>query len=131
MPDADGNARPILSGKDTSRGMIDFAGSGVVHMVGGVAGLMGVIVVGLLGGEEVGVEGRCRVEGGRKRVGKDPSSGSCPHSCMLASLPSGDATMFAAAAMMRTSARAEMNTSGTIISSPCSEPRSGSDGSLV
>jgi len=46
MPDADGNARPILSGKDTSRGMIDFAGSGVVHMVGGVAGLMGAIVVG-------------------------------------------------------------------------------------
>jgi len=37
---------PLLSGKDTSRGMIDFAGSGVVHMTGGVAGLMGAIVVG-------------------------------------------------------------------------------------
>jgi len=46
MPDADGNARPLLSGTDTSRGMIDFAGSGVVHMVGGVAGLMGAIVIG-------------------------------------------------------------------------------------
>jgi Amt family ammonium transporter len=46
MPDADGNARPLLSGKDTSRGMIDFAGSGIVHMVGGVAGLMGAIVIG-------------------------------------------------------------------------------------
>ena len=46
MPDADGNARPLLSGKDTSRGMIDFAGSGIVHMVGGVAGLMGAIIVG-------------------------------------------------------------------------------------
>lgn len=46
MPDADGNARPMLSGKDTSRGMIDFAGSGIVHMVGGVAGLMGAIAVG-------------------------------------------------------------------------------------
>ena len=46
MPDAAGNARPMLSGKDTSRGMIDFAGSGIVHMVGGVAGLMGAIAVG-------------------------------------------------------------------------------------
>jgi len=46
MPDADGNARPLLSGTDTSRGMIDFAGSGIVHMVGGVAGLMGAIVIG-------------------------------------------------------------------------------------
>jgi Amt family ammonium transporter len=46
MPDADGNARPLLSGTATSRGMIDFAGSGIVHMVGGVAGLMGAIMVG-------------------------------------------------------------------------------------
>lgn len=46
MPDAEGNARPLLSGTDTSRGMVDFAGSGVVHMTGGVAGLMGAIVVG-------------------------------------------------------------------------------------
>jgi len=46
MPDADGNARPLLSGTDTSRGMIDFAGSGIVHMVGGVAGLMGAIIIG-------------------------------------------------------------------------------------
>jgi ammonium transporter, Amt family len=45
-PDADGNARPLLSGKETSRGMIDFAGSGVVHMCGGIAGLMGAIMVG-------------------------------------------------------------------------------------
>lgn len=37
---------PMFSGKATSRGMIDFAGSGIVHMVGGVAGLMGAIVVG-------------------------------------------------------------------------------------
>lgn len=45
-PDAEGNAQPLLSGTDTSRGMIDFAGSGIVHMVGGVAGLMGAIVIG-------------------------------------------------------------------------------------
>ncbi len=31
---------------DKSNGMIDFAGSGVVHMVGGFSGLMGAIVVG-------------------------------------------------------------------------------------
>ena len=42
MPDADDNAHPLLSKTNTSRGMIDFAGSGIVHMVGGVAGLMGV-----------------------------------------------------------------------------------------
>ena len=46
MPDADGVTHPLLSGTDKSRGMIDFAGSGVVHMCGGVAGLMGAIVVG-------------------------------------------------------------------------------------
>jgi len=45
-PDADGNARPIFSRSEKSNGMIDFAGSGVVHMVGGVSGLMGAIVVG-------------------------------------------------------------------------------------
>ncbi|EKX44052.1 ammonium transporter [Guillardia theta CCMP2712] len=45
-PDADGNARPLLSGTSTSNGVIDFAGSGVVHLVGGVSGLMGAILVG-------------------------------------------------------------------------------------
>lgn len=37
---------PILKGDARSNGMIDFAGSGVVHMVGGFAGLVGAIVVG-------------------------------------------------------------------------------------
>jgi Amt family ammonium transporter len=36
---------PLFDKKDDN-GMIDFAGSGVVHMVGGVSGLMGAIVVG-------------------------------------------------------------------------------------
>jgi len=38
---------PIFSGNPaTSNGFIDFAGSGVVHMVGGWCGLMGAIIVG-------------------------------------------------------------------------------------
>eukprot|EP00281_Chroomonas_sp_CCMP1168_P019824 CAMPEP_0206227008 /NCGR_PEP_ID=MMETSP0047_2-20121206/8395_1 /ASSEMBLY_ACC=CAM_ASM_000192 /TAXON_ID=195065 /ORGANISM="Chroomonas mesostigmatica_cf, Strain CCMP1168" /LENGTH=498 /DNA_ID=CAMNT_0053650133 /DNA_START=15 /DNA_END=1511 /DNA_ORIENTATION=+ len=45
-PDADGNARPILKGNSESNGMIDFAGSGIVHMVGGCSGLMGAVFVG-------------------------------------------------------------------------------------
>jgi Amt family ammonium transporter len=46
VPDADGNARPIFSYTDQSNGVIDFAGSGVVHMVGGVSGMMGAIALG-------------------------------------------------------------------------------------
>lgn len=45
-PDADGNSRPIFTYTDRSNGVIDFAGSGVVHMVGGVSGLMGAIALG-------------------------------------------------------------------------------------
>lgn len=45
-PDKDGVARPLFRGNSESNGMIDFAGSGVVHMVGGFSGLMGAIVVG-------------------------------------------------------------------------------------
>ena len=45
-PDADGVARPIFKKDETSNGMIDFAGSGIVHMVGGMSGLVGAIVVG-------------------------------------------------------------------------------------
>lgn len=37
---------PLFSKTTASNGMIDFAGSGVVHMVGGCAGLMGAYVVG-------------------------------------------------------------------------------------
>ncbi|EKX32727.1 ammonium transporter [Guillardia theta CCMP2712] len=40
------NPRPLFTGNTNSNGMIDFAGSGVVHMVGGFSGLMGAIVVG-------------------------------------------------------------------------------------
>ncbi|KAJ1488797.1 ammonium transporter AmtB-like domain-containing protein, partial [Baffinella frigidus] len=46
IPDAEGNAHPLFSGTSASNGMIDFAGSGIVHMVGGVSGLVGAIVVG-------------------------------------------------------------------------------------
>jgi len=46
IPDADGNARPIFAGNDTSNGVIDFAGSGVCHMVGGWCGLIGALTVG-------------------------------------------------------------------------------------
>jgi ammonium transporter, Amt family len=45
-PDADGNARPIFKKTSDSNGVIDFAGCGVVHMVGGFTGLVGAIVVG-------------------------------------------------------------------------------------
>jgi Amt family ammonium transporter len=45
-PDGDGNARPIFRYDERSNGMIDFAGSGVVHMVGGFSGLMGAIALG-------------------------------------------------------------------------------------
>ena len=37
---------PLFSKTEDSNGMIDFAGSGIVHMVGGFSGLMGAIVVG-------------------------------------------------------------------------------------
>eukprot|EP00960_Hanusia_phi_P035976 752062-Hanusia_phi.AAC.2 len=40
------NPQPIFTRNTDSNGMIDFAGSGVVHMVGGFSGLMGAIVVG-------------------------------------------------------------------------------------
>eukprot|EP00285_Hemiselmis_virescens_P019701 CAMPEP_0173377256 /NCGR_PEP_ID=MMETSP1356-20130122/455_1 /TAXON_ID=77927 ORGANISM="Hemiselmis virescens, Strain PCC157" /NCGR_SAMPLE_ID=MMETSP1356 /ASSEMBLY_ACC=CAM_ASM_000847 /LENGTH=543 /DNA_ID=CAMNT_0014329907 /DNA_START=16 /DNA_END=1647 /DNA_ORIENTATION=- len=46
VPDEDGNARPIFNYNDSSNGVIDFAGSGVVHMVGGVSGMMGAIALG-------------------------------------------------------------------------------------
>jgi len=36
----------IFTKTDSSNGMIDFAGSGIVHMVGGFSGLMGAIVTG-------------------------------------------------------------------------------------
>eukprot|EP00281_Chroomonas_sp_CCMP1168_P023444 CAMPEP_0206226934 /NCGR_PEP_ID=MMETSP0047_2-20121206/8355_1 /ASSEMBLY_ACC=CAM_ASM_000192 /TAXON_ID=195065 /ORGANISM="Chroomonas mesostigmatica_cf, Strain CCMP1168" /LENGTH=497 /DNA_ID=CAMNT_0053650053 /DNA_START=100 /DNA_END=1589 /DNA_ORIENTATION=+ len=45
-PDANGDARPILRYNSESNGMIDFAGSGVVHAVGGWSGLMGAIALG-------------------------------------------------------------------------------------
>eukprot|EP00281_Chroomonas_sp_CCMP1168_P018353 CAMPEP_0206216846 /NCGR_PEP_ID=MMETSP0047_2-20121206/2944_1 /ASSEMBLY_ACC=CAM_ASM_000192 /TAXON_ID=195065 /ORGANISM="Chroomonas mesostigmatica_cf, Strain CCMP1168" /LENGTH=536 /DNA_ID=CAMNT_0053639231 /DNA_START=129 /DNA_END=1739 /DNA_ORIENTATION=+ len=45
-PDADGNARPIIRLNEESNGVIDFAGSGVVHAVGGFSGLMGAIALG-------------------------------------------------------------------------------------
>jgi Amt family ammonium transporter len=57
FPDGEGNARPIFSKTDSSNGMIDFAGSGVVHMVGGFSGLMGAIVVGPRTGRFV--DGQC------------------------------------------------------------------------
>lgn len=46
FPDSDGKVRPLFRYTDASNGMIDFAGSGIVHMVGGFAGLMGAVVVG-------------------------------------------------------------------------------------
>ena len=46
MPDADGNARPLFTRTESSNGVIDFAGCGVVHMVGGFCGMVGAIVVG-------------------------------------------------------------------------------------
>mmetsp|Transcript_52996 Transcript_52996/g.125132 ORF Transcript_52996/g.125132 Transcript_52996/m.125132 type:complete len:525 (-) Transcript_52996:313-1887(-) len=38
--------KPLLKGDERSNGMIDFAGSGVVHMVGGFSGLVGAIIIG-------------------------------------------------------------------------------------
>jgi Amt family ammonium transporter len=46
FPDENGNFRPLFRYTEASNGMIDFAGSGIVHMVGGFAGLMGAVVVG-------------------------------------------------------------------------------------
>ncbi len=48
MPDssATGQYHPLFSKTSASSGLIDFAGSGVVHMVGGFAGLMGAISLG-------------------------------------------------------------------------------------
>jgi len=46
FPDENGVARPIFERTAESNGMIDFAGSGIVHMVGGMSGLVGAIVVG-------------------------------------------------------------------------------------
>mmetsp|Transcript_56343 Transcript_56343/g.115226 ORF Transcript_56343/g.115226 Transcript_56343/m.115226 type:complete len:500 (+) Transcript_56343:105-1604(+) len=45
MPDDEG-FHPILKGNSDSNGMLDFGGSGVVHMLGGCSGLMGAIAVG-------------------------------------------------------------------------------------
>jgi len=45
-PDSEGNARPLLTGTERSNGVLDFAGSGVVHIVGGVSGLVGAVLVG-------------------------------------------------------------------------------------
>ena len=42
----DGNGWLSAWGDENSLAVIDFAGSGVVHMTGGVAGLMGAILVG-------------------------------------------------------------------------------------
>jgi len=46
MPDADGNARPLFLRTTESNGLIDFAGCGPVHMVGGFTGLVGAIIIG-------------------------------------------------------------------------------------
>ena len=46
FPDENGNPRPIFRYNSDSNGMIDFAGSGIVHMVGGFSGLTGAIIVG-------------------------------------------------------------------------------------
>jgi Amt family ammonium transporter len=46
FPDEKGNPRPIFRYNSDSNGMIDFAGSGIVHMVGGFSGLTGAIIVG-------------------------------------------------------------------------------------
>ncbi len=46
MPDADSNARPLFLRTTESNGLIDFAGCGPVHMVGGVTGLVGAIIIG-------------------------------------------------------------------------------------
>lgn len=46
FPDDSGNVRPLFTYDERSNGMIDFAGSGVVHVVGGFGGLVGAIVVG-------------------------------------------------------------------------------------
>jgi len=46
FPDSDGNPRPLFRFTSASNGMIDYSGSGVVHMVGGFSGFMGALVIG-------------------------------------------------------------------------------------
>jgi Amt family ammonium transporter len=46
FPDDKGDARPLFRYDERSNGMIDFAGSGIVHVVGGFSGLVGAIIVG-------------------------------------------------------------------------------------
>jgi len=47
MPDDDGAFSPLLRGnQEESNGLLDFGGSGVVHMLGGFSGLTGAILVG-------------------------------------------------------------------------------------
>jgi Amt family ammonium transporter len=41
-----GYPKPILFGPSASNGLIDFAGCGVVHMVGGFTGMVGAIIIG-------------------------------------------------------------------------------------
>eukprot|EP00961_Rhodomonas_salina_P244059 3297839-Rhodomonas_salina.2 len=45
-PDGEGVPRPLLTGTERSNGVLDFAGAGAVHIVGGISGLVGAIMVG-------------------------------------------------------------------------------------
>ena len=45
-PDADGVARPMLSGSSDSNGMIDSSGCGFVHLAGACMALMGTTIIG-------------------------------------------------------------------------------------